>query len=295
MTTRPHSDGSGEELLEQAFDGLEQQTPDRLSRLIHWLRDPKSRKVRIPLGILFILASFLWFLPVLGIEFLPIGLLLIAQDVPFLRRPVAKMMLWGERKWDEQRRQLSRKGAWAGYLLGFSLAGLLEAILLRHILQWQHLLLGLQWQALQDMEIQVLADRIFLLLVGAIGLAGLWSLWRGRRSPDLRAFRTLLSHSLIGFGAWNVGEGFVFHWLLGLHRIRMDADHPLGWDLLWFAIFGLVPFTLGLLLSRRPSSREGEAADKASRAVAFGAGHHDETQPFVEAPCAHVLFVDSNG
>ena len=264
---RTHGDSgqSGEELLEQAFDGLEEQTPDRVSRVIRWLRDPKSRKVRIPLGILFILASFLWFLPVLGIEFLPIGLLLIAQDVPFLRRPVAKMMLWAERKWAEQRKQLARQGALAGYLLGFASGGLLEAILLRHILQWHHVLLGLQWEPLRPMRIQVLADRVVLLLMCSIALAGLWSLWRGRRNPDLMAGRTLLSHSLIGFGAWNVLDALLAHWFLGLHRIRMDAEHPLLWDLLWFASFGLVPLALGLLLSRGARTAKRNAASSPSQ------------------------------
>jgi hypothetical protein len=37
--------------------------------------------------VLFILGGLLWFLPVVGIEMLPVGLLLIAQDVPFLRTP----------------------------------------------------------------------------------------------------------------------------------------------------------------------------------------------------------------
>jgi hypothetical protein len=36
---------------------------------------------------------------VLGIEFLPLGLLLIADDVPFLRKPVGRAMLWLEREW----------------------------------------------------------------------------------------------------------------------------------------------------------------------------------------------------
>lgn len=98
------SDPRGDELLEQAFDGLEQETPDRVARAIRWLREPKSKKIRIPLGILFILASFLWFLPVLGLEFLPVGLLLIAQDVPFLKRPVGKAVLWLEHKWVRLRR-----------------------------------------------------------------------------------------------------------------------------------------------------------------------------------------------
>jgi hypothetical protein len=55
--------------------------------------------VRLPLALLCIAASFFWFLPVLGLEFLPIGLLLLAIDVPFLRKPVARFTLWLEEKW----------------------------------------------------------------------------------------------------------------------------------------------------------------------------------------------------
>jgi hypothetical protein len=85
--------------LDQAFRGLEEQAPDRISRAIRWLRDPKGRWLRIPLGLLFILGGLLWFLPVVGIEMLPIGLLLIAQDIPFLRKPVGHAMIWLEHKW----------------------------------------------------------------------------------------------------------------------------------------------------------------------------------------------------
>lgn len=98
------ADDRGKKLLDQAFDVLERETPQRLKGLVHWIRSPGSRWVRLPLGILCILASFLWFLPVLGIWMLPIGLLLVAQDVPFLRRPVARMMLWIEERWLARRR-----------------------------------------------------------------------------------------------------------------------------------------------------------------------------------------------
>lgn len=93
----------GQQLLDEAFDRLEAQTPDRITSMIRWLRDPRSRWVRLPAGILCIVASFFWFLPVIGIEFLPLGLLLIAQDVPFLRKPVARWMLWLEDRWIEFR------------------------------------------------------------------------------------------------------------------------------------------------------------------------------------------------
>ena len=89
----------GRRVLDQAYDGLEQEVPDRVSRAIRWLRDPQSRWIRLPVGVLLIVSSVFWFLPVIGIEFLPIGLLLVAQDVPFLRKPVGRAMIWLEHQW----------------------------------------------------------------------------------------------------------------------------------------------------------------------------------------------------
>jgi hypothetical protein len=57
--------------------------------------------VRIPLALLLILGGIFSFLPVLGLWMLPLDLLLIAQDLPFLQRPLAKGLGWGERKWTE--------------------------------------------------------------------------------------------------------------------------------------------------------------------------------------------------
>jgi hypothetical protein len=59
----------------------------------------------MPLGLLLVAAGFFGFLPVLGFEFIPIGLLLIAQDVPPLRKPVATATLWLERKWVDLRQR----------------------------------------------------------------------------------------------------------------------------------------------------------------------------------------------
>ena len=90
--------------LDRAYDILEQETPDWMTRAIRWLRGPSSRLVRIPLGLALIAGSFLAILPVFGVEMLPIGLLLLAQDVPFLRGPSARLMLWLELQWLRFRR-----------------------------------------------------------------------------------------------------------------------------------------------------------------------------------------------
>ena len=81
-----------EDPLNQAYARLEDLAPARLNGLLHWLHGPGARPVRIPLGILFIIASFFWFLPVIGIELFPLGLLLLAHDVPALRQPAGNLM-----------------------------------------------------------------------------------------------------------------------------------------------------------------------------------------------------------
>jgi hypothetical protein len=89
----------GRRVLDEAYAGLEREVPDRICRAIRWLRDPGSRWIRLPVGVLFILAGVFWFLPIVGIEFLPIGLLLIAEDIPFLRKPIGRFLIWLEQQW----------------------------------------------------------------------------------------------------------------------------------------------------------------------------------------------------
>ncbi len=72
-------------------------------------RDPDSKWVRLPLGLVLIAGGIFGFLPVLGFEFIPLGLLLIAQDVPFLRKPVGEATIWLEHKWVALRQWWQRK------------------------------------------------------------------------------------------------------------------------------------------------------------------------------------------
>lgn len=85
--------------LDRALDGLERESPDRICRAIRWLRDPAHRRIRLPVGVVLIAVGFFGFLPVIGFEFIPLGLLLVAQDVPVLREPVGRFTLWLEEKW----------------------------------------------------------------------------------------------------------------------------------------------------------------------------------------------------
>ena len=88
--------------LDRQFAWFEGKLSPRLARFVVWLRKPSSRFVRIPLAILLILGGIFSILPVLGLWMLPLGLLLFAQDVPILQKPMARMLGWIERKWIER-------------------------------------------------------------------------------------------------------------------------------------------------------------------------------------------------
>ena len=139
----------------------------------------------------------------------------------------------------------------AGVFLGLGIGGFFDGILLHQVLQWHHLLSGLE-QARQDIRVLILSDGLFHLLMYAIAAVGLWLLWRARQEfAAPAADRRLFSNALIGFGVWHMVDGVLSHWVLGIHRIRMDVGNPLFWDLLWFGVFGVVPAVLGWLVRRR--------------------------------------------
>ena len=76
--------------LERLIDRL----PPRMRRVVRWLRLPGARWVRIPVGILLIAGGLLSILPFLGLWMLPLGLVLLAEDVPVLRRGRDRILDW---------------------------------------------------------------------------------------------------------------------------------------------------------------------------------------------------------
>ena len=93
--------------LDRHFAWFEGKLPPRPARFVGWLRKPSSRLVRIPAAMLLIAGGIFSFLPVLGLWMLPLGLLLFAQDIPPLQKPMARMLGWIERKWIERQRRKS--------------------------------------------------------------------------------------------------------------------------------------------------------------------------------------------
>jgi uncharacterized membrane protein len=154
----------------------------------------------------------------------------------------------------EQRVTNSARVPW-GIVLGFAIGGFFDGILLHQILQWHHLLSLVP--AVDSLRLQVLWDGYFHALMYVIALLGLLGLWRNRAAPGQPTGVALFGAALIGFGVWHVLDGVFSHWLLGIHRIKLDSPQPLLWDLVWFTFFGIGSLFAGLAVWRRNRAEGG--------------------------------------
>jgi hypothetical protein len=83
---------------ERRLRRLLRRLPGRMQAITRWLRRPASRWARVPAGVLLIIGGCLAILPVFGLWMLPLGLMLLADDIPPLRRLRARLLDWLERR-----------------------------------------------------------------------------------------------------------------------------------------------------------------------------------------------------
>lgn len=146
-----------------------------------------------------------------------------------------------------------------GAVLGFALGGFFDGILLHQILQWHHLLSLVP--GVDTLRAQVLWDGYFHALMYLVAIAGLWGLWRNRSHGEEHKRSDLLGAVLVGFGLWHIVDAVLSHWLLGIHRIKLDSPNPLAWDLIWLAAFGVLPLVVGWGLLRRRQQKASTAGN----------------------------------
>ncbi len=97
--------------INRQFDRIQRRFP-AVAGFLKWLRRPATKFIRIPIGLLLVIGGIFSFLPVLGIWMLPLGLLLLALDLAFLRTPIAGAILRGTRRFTEWRRERKRRKMW---------------------------------------------------------------------------------------------------------------------------------------------------------------------------------------
>jgi hypothetical protein len=96
------TDGAGDWRMERLIDKL----PTRIGSTVRYVRQPSARYLRVPVGIGLTFGGLVGFLPVAGFWMLPLGLAVLADDVPPLRSVRSRMLDWVERKrphWLEKR------------------------------------------------------------------------------------------------------------------------------------------------------------------------------------------------
>lgn len=128
-----------------------------------------------------------------------------------------------------------------GVLLGAGLAGLFDGIVLHQLLQWHHLLSQAARPAvtIDDLRFHVLADGVFHVAAVLLAIAGLVVFWRSPHRLNVWFAGRLLAGSLLmGFGGFNVVEGLLNHFVLGLHHVNETVPPAqwLAWDLGFLAL-----------------------------------------------------------
>jgi hypothetical protein len=86
---------AGDHRLERLIDRL----PRFLRSRVRWLRQPSLIWLRIPAGILLIAGGLPSFLPILGLWMLPLGAVLLSDDLSSLRSWRTRLLDWMERRY----------------------------------------------------------------------------------------------------------------------------------------------------------------------------------------------------
>lgn len=87
--------------LQRRLDALRR----RLPFLQRWPFGQGTRWARRVAGVLLVIGGLFGFLPILGFWMIPLGLALLAEDIPPLRRPFRRMLIVAERRWRRARGQ----------------------------------------------------------------------------------------------------------------------------------------------------------------------------------------------
>lgn len=176
-------------------------------------------------------------------------------------------------------------------LLGIALGGFFDGILLHQILQWHHLLSLVP--GVPGLRGQILWDGLFHAGMYVLAAVALWRIVRRREALARMGRARLAGLLLIGFGLWHVLDSILSHWILGIHRVRVDSPDPLVWDLIWFVAFGGLPLLWGWYLGRRPPGPHGTTGMAALLAVlTLGAGAW-AMRPPADQPLTAVVFARS--
>ena len=143
--------------------------------------------------------------------------------------------------------------------MGIGLGGFLDGIVFHQILQWHHMLSSegcCSANSLRGLEDNTLADRVFHVFAWLMVLAGMIVATRAWQRHELAPpWRSHIGGLILGFGVFNLVEGLINHGILGIHHVRDDLGGPIGWDLGFLAIGGVLMIVIGWALVRSGKRR----------------------------------------
>ncbi len=136
-----------------------------------------------------------------------------------------------------------------GIVLGVGFGALADGILLHQILQWHHLVTGSSRGASairtypvttpEALQINTLWDGALHAVAWLCSLAGVLWLWRRGPADTRHGWSAILGALLIGAGAFNVADGVLNHYVLGIHHVR-TGPHEQAYDLAFLVLAVLV-------------------------------------------------------
>ena len=78
--------------LDEELDRLQEWVPHGVARVVRKVRSPAVAPYRIPVGVALTAGGVVGFLPILGFWMVPLGLAVLAHDVPVMRPPLARLL-----------------------------------------------------------------------------------------------------------------------------------------------------------------------------------------------------------
>ncbi len=139
----------------------------------------------------------------------------------------------------------------AGLAVGVGMGGFLDGIVFHQILQTHHMLTArIPKDSVVRLQQNMVWDGFFHVFTWIVTAAGIGMLFRARSVPGLVwSSHTFGGAILMGWGLFNMVEGFIDHHLLHLHHVF----EPLGVSIYdhIFLLAGLALFLIGLRIIRR--------------------------------------------
>ncbi|MDS0300377.1 DUF2243 domain-containing protein [Halogeometricum sp. S1BR25-6] len=157
---------------------------------------------------------------------------------------------------------VTRRSLLSAGVFGFGFSGLIDVLVLHHVLQWHHLLSGIYPQTtMTGLRTNILADGLFSLAMLVIMCVGAGLLWQSERRTDVPlALRPVAGAAVIGLGAFDLYDVLVDHVLLGLHQpLSQGGQYNPHWAAVSLLILGA-----GYYVYRTGVKRRAESATEAA-------------------------------